>query len=76
VDSPRESSSEALCQRGVPGFFLSQGMTMKGAGAGLLTRQECRSHLDGLCAKNQGGDYAARIRDATGGDHGHIDHVG
>src|ERR1700730_17399188 len=49
---------------------------MKAAGAGLLTRQEYRSHLHGLCAKSQGGDYAARICYATGGDHRHIDHVG
>ena len=49
---------------------------MKVAGAGLLARQEYRSHLHGLCAKSHGGDYAARICDAAGGDHRHIDHVG
>src|SRR5690348_2064174 len=49
---------------------------MKEAGAGLLARQEYRSHLHGLCAKSQGGDYAARICDATGGNHWHVDHVG
>jgi hypothetical protein len=32
--------------------------------------------LHGLRAKSQGGDYAARIGDATGGDHRHADHVG
>src|SRR6266705_5464664 len=46
------------------------------SGASPLHRKEYRSHLDGLCAKNQGGDYAARNCDATGGDHRHIDHVG
>src|SRR5882672_1832298 len=49
---------------------------MKEAGAGLLALQKYRSHLYGLCAKSQGSDYAARIRDATGGDHRHIDCVG
>jgi len=49
---------------------------MREAGAGLLARQEYRSHLHGLCAKSQGSDYAARICDATGGDHRHIDRVG
>ena len=49
---------------------------MNEAGAGLLARQEYRSHLHGLCAKNQGSDYAARICDATGGDHRQIDRVG
>jgi hypothetical protein len=49
---------------------------MKEAGAGLLARQEYRSHLHGLSAKSQRGDDAASICDATGGDHRHIDHVG
>ena len=49
---------------------------MKETGARLLARQECRSHLYALCAKNQGGDYAARVRDAPGGDHRHIDRIG
>ena len=48
---------------------------MKEAGAGVLARQEYSSHLHGLCAKSQGGDYPARICDATGGDHRHIDNV-
>ena len=65
VNSPRESPGEALCQRGVPGFFPSQDLAMKGAGAGLLARQEYRSQLHGLCPKNHGGDYAAGIRDTN-----------
>jgi len=63
---------KAVC----PGIASSQSLAMKGAGAGFLACQEYRSHLYGLCAKNQGGDYAARIRDATGGDHRQIDRVG
>ena len=39
---------------------------MEKTGAGLLAGQKYRSHLHGLCAKNQGGDYAARICDPSG----------
>jgi len=48
---------------------------MKAAGAGLLARQEYRSHLNRLCAKSQGGDYTACVAYSAGGDHGHIDDV-
>ena len=41
---------------------------MKAAGAGFLARQECRSHLDSLCAESQGGDYAPCISYASGGN--------
>ena len=58
-----------------PASCLSQSLAMKAAGAGFLARQECRSHLDGLCAESQGGDDAARISDAARGDHRHIDDV-
>jgi len=44
-----------------PAFFSSQSLAMKEAGAGFLARQEYRSHLHAVCAKSQGGDYAARI---------------
>ena len=48
---------------------------MKEAGAGFLARQEYRSHLHALCAKSQGGDYAARISYSARRDHGHVDVV-
>ena len=48
---------------------------MKEAGAGLLARQEYRSHLHALCAKSQGGDYTACVAYPARGDHGHIDDV-
>src|SRR6267143_1595817 len=76
VDSPRKSSGEALCQSRVPCLFSSQSLAMKEAGAGLLARQEYRSHLHALCTKSQGSNYAARICDATCSDYGHFDLVG
>ena len=48
---------------------------MKEAGAGLLARQEYRSHLDGLCAESQGGDYTSCISYSPRGNHRHIDDV-
>ena len=48
---------------------------MKEAGAGLLARQEYRSHLHGLCAKSQRGDYAPCICYTSRSDHWHIDPV-
>jgi hypothetical protein len=48
---------------------------MKAAGAGFLARQEYRSHLDGLCAESQGGDYAASIAYTPCGDHWYIDDI-
>src|SRR4029077_8750810 len=48
---------------------------MKTAGTGLLTRQEYRSHLNGLCAKSQRGDYTACVAYAARGDHRHINDV-
>src|SRR4029077_8176491 len=72
VDSPRKSSGEALCQSRVPGLFSSQSLAMKEAGAGLLARQEYRSHLHALSTKSQGSNYATRICDATCSDYGHF----
>ena len=43
------------------GIASSQSFAMKAAGAGLLARREYRSHLDGLCAESQCGDYTSCI---------------
>jgi hypothetical protein len=57
------------------GIALSQSFAMKAAGAGFLTRQECRSHLDRLCAESQGGDYTSCICYSPRGNHRHFDDV-
>jgi len=48
---------------------------MKTTGAGLLARQEYRSHLDCLCAEGQGGDDTSCISDSPRGNHRHFDDV-
>src|SRR5205807_2636084 len=75
ADCPCESSREPFCQASMSGIASSQSFAMKAGGPGFLARQEYRSHLDCFCAEGQGSDYAARICDATGGDHRHSDHV-
>ena len=75
VDSPCEPSGEAHCQRGVSGISSEQNLAMNVARAGFLARKEYRSHLYGLCAKSEGGDYTPCISYTAGGDHWHIDDV-
>jgi len=72
---PCESSCEPSCQGSMSGFTLSQSLAMKAAGAGFLARQEYRSHLDGLRAKSQGGNYTSCISYSPRGNHRHIDNV-
>jgi hypothetical protein len=57
------------------GVASSQSFAMKAAGAGFLARQEYSSHLDGLCAKSQGGDYTSCVTDSPRGNHWYIDNV-
>jgi hypothetical protein len=57
------------------GIASSQSFAMKTVGAGLLARQEYRSHLDGFCAESQGGDYTSCISYSPRGNHWHIDDV-
>jgi hypothetical protein len=56
------------------GIASSQSFAMKAAGAGFLARQEYRSHLDGLGAESQSGDYTSYISYSPGGNHRHIHH--
>jgi hypothetical protein len=57
------------------GIASSQSFAMKAAGARFLARQECRSHLDGLCAESQGRDYTSCISYSPRGNHRHFDDV-
>jgi hypothetical protein len=57
------------------GIASSQSFTMKAAGPGFLARQEYRSHLHGLCAESQSGDYTARISYSSRSNHRHINDV-
>ena len=57
------------------GIASSQSFAMKAAGAGFLAREEYRSHLNGLCAESQGGDYTSCISYSPRGNHWHIDDV-
>jgi hypothetical protein len=57
------------------GIASSQSFAMKAGGAGFLARQECRSHLDGLGAECQNGDYTSCISYSPRGNHRHIDDV-
>src|SRR5258708_19008489 len=59
VDCPCESSREPSSQGSMSGIASSQSFAMKAAGAGFLACQERRSHLDGLCAESQGGNYTS-----------------
>ena len=57
------------------GIASSQSFAMKAGGAGFLARQERRSHLDGLGAECQGGDYPSCISYSARGNHWNIDDV-
>src|ERR1700723_842027 len=75
ADCPCESSREPFCQGSMSGIASSQSFAMKAAGARFFARQEYRSHLNGLCAESQGGDYTSCISYSSRGNHRHIDDV-
>ena len=56
VNSPRESSREALGQPGMPGILTQQSLAMKAAGAGFFAGQEHCTHLDTVCPESQSRD--------------------
>src|SRR6267143_5392254 len=72
---PRASLPVKPFVRAVCPAFFPRSLAMKEAGAGLLARQEYRSHLHALCAKSQGRNYAAHISYSARRDHGHVDVV-
>src|SRR5713101_871083 len=56
VNSPRESSREALGKPSMPGTLTKQSLAMQAAGAGLFAGQEHCTHLDTIGPESQSRD--------------------